>query len=402
MSTARPPMGPAYPPAGPAHPPTAPAYPFQQSHESALPVLPTRYHGLWHSPRWRVWRPVVGTLVGGVLWFAASTVAFVVAMVIDVASGRSTAEEYYPSLAGGGGFTPALFIANNVGLACSIPIVWLVARLHGQPIGFVHSVIGRFRWRWFGWCLAVLLPIWIVFTVADAFLEGGGLDGLAVNGDTVVLILGILLTTPLQCAGEEWFFRGGINRLVAGCFPQRTKTLGIVSALVGGAVSSFCFMLAHMAQDPWLNIGYFCFGAAACLLCYCTGGLEASTAMHIINNMTAMALMPFSDISHMMDRSEGTGSPWSLLQLAVIAIAAALICRRARARGLDVVSGPEPAPAPGPWPQAVMTGAWPSSDPASFPPPAAYPPPAPSPLQGVPPVPPTVDGAGAPQVEPPR
>ncbi|WP_316667393.1 type II CAAX prenyl endopeptidase Rce1 family protein [uncultured Propionibacterium sp.] len=335
MSTAYPPM--ACPPRPAAH---------QQPYESGLPVQPTRYHGLWRSPRWRVWRPIVGALVGGVLWFVALSVFSTIGVGIDLAGGRyGSFQEYLREAATGGGLTPAIFIANNLALACSIPIVWLVARLHSQPIGFVHSVTGRFRWRWFGHCLLVLLPVWVVFIAVETLLAGG-FDGLAVTADTPVLILGVLLTTPIQCAGEEWFFRGGINRLVASCFPQRTRTLGIVSALVGGAVSSLCFMRAHSAQDPWLNITYFGFAVVACLMCYRTGGLEASTAMHILNNMTSMVFVPFSDISRMFDRSEGTGSPASLLQLVVLAIAAALTCWRARARGLATTSEPEPVPAP--------------------------------------------------------
>ncbi|SPF67568.1 CAAX protease self-immunity [Propionibacterium ruminifibrarum] len=356
-----------------AYPPTAyPPMPvvWQQPYEPELPTTPVRYHGLWRSARWRVWRPVVGALVAGVLWFAATIGFGLAAIVMTLSGGDVSADDYVEQLTTGGGLTPELFIMNNLALACSIPIVWLVARIHSQPIGFVHSVTGRFRWRWFGGCLLMFLPLWVVFIALSMILTGTGLGGLSVNDDTVVLLLGLLLTTPIQCAGEEWFFRGGINRLVASCFPQRTRTLRIVSAVTGCAVSSLFFMLAHGAQDPWLNIFYVGFGIGCCLMCYHTGGLEASTAMHIINNMTAMALLPFSDISHLMDRSEGAGSPLSLLQLVFIAVATVLVCWRARARGLATTSTPAPAapPAPaGPWPQAVPVPAAPYGAPVPVP-----------------------------------
>lgn len=339
-----------FPPADSARPPMsqqAPTTAWQQFSDSGLPLTPTRYHGMWRSPRWRAWRPIVGALVGLVLLVFASIVFSNIGTIIDLTSGRTTREELLEQARNGAVLlTPARFIANNLALASSIPIVWLVARLHAQPRGFVQSVTGHFRWRWFGSCLAMLLPLWIVVVVIDDLVEGTGLDGLAVNGDTVVLIIGILLTTPLQSAGEEWLFRGGVNRLVGSCFPQRTRMLTIISAFIGGAVSSVLFMLVHFAQDPWLNLSYLCFGAVASFVCYRTGGLEASTAMHIINNLTAMAFLPFSDISHLFDRQAGTGSPAELIQIALLFVAAALIIWRARARGLTELSEPEPAPAP--------------------------------------------------------
>ncbi|VEH90994.1 CPBP family intramembrane glutamic endopeptidase [Propionibacterium australiense] len=341
----------AYPPT--VYPPMPAPWPLPP--EPALPTTPVRYHGLWRSPRWRVWRPIVGALVAGALWFAAALVLSMLAIATTIARQGIAVQDYLEQILTGGGFTPELFITNNLALACSIPIAWLVARIHSQPIRFVHSVTGRFRWRWFGGCLLMFLPLWGVFITLSVVLSDEGMGELSVNENTVVLLLGVLLTTPIQCAGEEWFFRGGINRLVASCFPQHTRTLGLVSAVTGCVVSSFFFMLAHGAQDPWLNIFYFGFGVAACLMCYRTGGLEASTAMHIVNNMTAMITLPFSDISHMMDRTDGAGSPLSLLQLGFVALAVLLVYWRARARRLAVTCEPAAQPmVAGHWPQGVQ------------------------------------------------
>lgn len=148
------------------------------------------------------------------------------------------------------------------------------------------------------------------------------------------MIAGVLVTTPLQCAGEEFGFRGLVNRAVASFVPQNTRIRALISALMGGVGSSLLFMLAHSAQDPWLNLFYFCFGAGACYLCHVSGGLEASMAMHIVNNMTSMVFLPFMDFSRLFDRAEGSGNAWGLIQLAAVAGGAAIITWRVKRRGI--------------------------------------------------------------------
>jgi membrane protease YdiL (CAAX protease family) len=126
------------------------------------------------------------------------------------------------------------------------------------------------------------------------------------------MIIVVLLTTPLQCAGEEYGLRGLINRLFGSYWSSR------VSFWVGGVVSSLLFAYLHSAQDIFLNIFYFSFGLLSCWMAWRSGGLEAGIAMHVVNNMFAMAVLPFSDISGMMNRQAGSASAWDVLPLAAV------------------------------------------------------------------------------------
>ena len=146
---------------------------------------------------------------------------------------------------------------------------------------------------------------------------------------TVLLTVGIILTTPFQCAGEEYLFRGLEQRLVASYI--RPETLGWILATL---VSSATFMWLHSAQDPWLNVYYFAFGVAASWITWRSGGLEASVAIHIVNNVISEAFMPFTDFSGMFDRSVGTGDPLVLIHVAVMVGAVALLTWQARRRGV--------------------------------------------------------------------
>ncbi len=308
----------------------------------SLPVVATRYHGFWRTPRWAPWKPLLGLFIGVAGYLLLSLLLSGLALLIDSATGRIGIAEHAEQLQQGGGLTPSLFILNNLSLAACILLAWAVGAIHGQRPGWMSSVVGHFRWRWFFSCIGWLLPLWVLMALVSSFVPAlaGDSTPLRVNRDTWIMIAGVLLTTPLQCVGEEFGFRGLLNRAVASFVPQDTKVRALVSAWLGGAVSSVLFMFAHSADDPWLNLFYFCFGAVACYLCHVSGGLEASSAMHIVNNMSSMVFLPFTDFSRMFDRSEGTGSPWGLAQLVVVVTGAAIITWRVQRRGIVAVAAP--------------------------------------------------------------
>ena len=70
-----------------------------------------------------------------------------------------------------------------------------------------------------------------------------------------------------------------------------------------------------------------------------TGGLEA-IAIHVANNVVAEVLLPWSDISGMMDRSAGVGDATILIHVAVITAIGVALTVIGRRRGLT----PEPIP----------------------------------------------------------
>lgn len=323
-------------------PPVAPGYPAQAVptgvpqpgmpcglvppvffRKPTLPVEPADYARFWRSPAYRLWQSIIVLLLGIVLFFVASLVFSVVAVIIDASTGRQS----FADLASGGmqglKITPAIFVANNLGLAALILIAILAGRgVMGQPAGYISSVLGRFRWKWLGRCLLVILPLWIVYHGVSTYLASMAADlpELHSSADTMPLLIGILLTTPLQCAGEEYGFRGLANRAVASLFGNEK-----VGWAVGAVVSSLLFMAAHVATDLWLNLFYFTFGLAACVMVWKTGGLEASIALHIINNVLAMGVLPWIGLEGLFDRGSGTAGPEVLIGIVAVALATGLV-----------------------------------------------------------------------------
>ncbi len=130
------------------------------------------------------------------------------------------------------------------------------------------------RWKFLFFCLLVEVG------VSAVILPLSGLAGAFSGGEQVAtqplsfaawlpFAVVILLTTPLQAAGEEYGFRGyGLQALGAWV---RNPWFGIV-------VTSLLFAAAHGGQSLPLFLNRFVFGMVAGYLTVRTGGLEARSA----------------------------------------------------------------------------------------------------------------------------
>jgi membrane protease YdiL (CAAX protease family) len=238
--------------------------------------------------------------------------------------------------------TPTVFLVNNIAIALDIVVCTALSyAFFRQGFGWLVSVVGRFRWKWAAIALGIFAAGYAIQMVVDILVEGSssfGLNDLTLKPYTWLLIVGILVTTPFQCAGEEFQARAFLPRLIAAIIPFRWVGL-VLSALVPSVV----FMLMHDAQDPWLNFNYFCVALMMWWLAYRTGGIEASIALHVVNNLFSEWTMPFTDISDMFDRSVGTGSPTVLIYLAVQLALVVIVDIVARRRGIVRMSAPAAA-----------------------------------------------------------
>jgi membrane protease YdiL (CAAX protease family) len=282
---------------------------------------------------------VLAAVLGLAAFFVVSIILSAVWVAVELATGSMTLESL-SQLNMSNVVTPSFFLLNNLSLVACIGIAMAFAAIFfRQRPGWLASVQGRFRWGFFGRCLLIAAPIIAVDLVAEALIAGPW--ELRLRDHTVFMIVVILLTTPLQCAGEEYLCRGLINRGF-GSLPKG-RTAGVAT---GALVSTAVFAVLHGATDPYLIVFYCFFGLACCLLAWKTGGLEAAIAVHAANNVLGMWMVPFTDFSGMFDRGAGTGSPVVLLQMAALALACWLILRQAKRLGLPE-TGPPPAVTPG-------------------------------------------------------
>lgn len=274
-----------------------------------------RYDELQRRGPAGAWRPLAGIPLLLVIFFAGQLVLSIVVTLVLVAGGDS-ADEAVDKLSGDVA-TPSFLALVNLGWAAAIPAVWVVARLlHGQTPGWVTSVAGALRWRWFAVCLGLALLALGLTLVASAVLPDQGAGSLDTSGganpwtSTVRdFLLVIVLLTPLQAAGEEYVFRGYLAQAFGGLAARAGSGGGAAVAVV---VPALLFALAHgLGQDVPVFFDRFAFGLVAGLLVILTGGLEAGIAMHVLNNFLAFGLaLAFSDMTEALNPTGG--SWWSI------------------------------------------------------------------------------------------
>jgi membrane protease YdiL (CAAX protease family) len=237
---------------------------------------------------YRPWRPLVGLAVLVVLAVGLLPIfALVVPLGWAIADGHQTTY-YVDRLSDKPVTTPVLAYTNVVlgGLAIA---AWTTIRtVHRMRPRWLSSVVPGFRWRWLGVCAATASVICLAQACA-ALVAGGGSGPTGAGSSTgtqVSLALVVLLTTPLQAAGEEYFFRGYLNQAI-GAYVR--------GPWVPMVVTSVLFALAHGAQNGPLFADRLSFGLIAAFVVWRTGGLEAGITWHVVNNLVVLLYAAATD-----------------------------------------------------------------------------------------------------------
>lgn len=303
---------------------------------SVLPVVPREYHEFYRTPSRRWWRPLLALLGFVLVWVVVATVIVLTATGVDLASGQVTPEELLEQRV-----TPTLFLANNLTLAAAIPLAFLAHwAASGQRPRWLSSIAGGFRWTLFLRFALLALPAYLVTVIVEGLVTDSW-SGLEIGRDTAFLILTVVLTTPFQAAGEEFAIRGFLARVVGSWFPARR-----VGMVVAAAVGSLTFAGLHLAADPWLNAFYLLVGVTMSILVWRTGGLEAAVALHVVNNLLSLMIVPFTGLDGIFDRGAGAGDPWVLLPAGAVVVSAALMLWQARRLRLTSATAPGAPPRP--------------------------------------------------------
>lgn len=210
---------------------------------------------------------------------------------------------------------PFGLVVGHLGLAMLIPIsAGLVLFLHHVRPGYLSSVAGHLRWRWLFMTLGIAVAaLGAVLLAQNLTAFGGAPWELRAQDGAAVFIAVMLLTTPLQAAAEEYFFRGYLMQAFGGI--ARSPWVGIIT-------SAAVFTLFHGSSDPALIVDRFCFGVLAGWLVWVTGGLEAAIAAHVVNNVASFTLAALTtSMAEVKAVTEVTwsGAAWDIARFALFA-----------------------------------------------------------------------------------
>lgn len=267
-------------------------------------------------------RGLFGVLLGLATFLVATPVVTQLVLLggWNVAGQPGSFAEYYR--AGRAFETPLGMAASHLGLAVLLPtalaLVLLVHHVHPR---WLHSVQPGFRWRY---ALGALLIATVVLNLVMYVTAAGWTWQLRPQADFGWFLLVVVLTSPLQAAAEEYFFRGYLLQALQSVL--RLPWAGIVG-------SALVFALFHGTQNLPLFLGRFGFGVLAGFLVLRTGGLEAAIAAHIVNNVFAFFWAGLTTSIAAVKATQEIG--WlelasDLLGFALFAVAAIWLARRMR------------------------------------------------------------------------
>lgn len=244
------------------------------------PPTGVSYPQLLRTQGYAWWRSLLGVVVSISLYLLLVAVVsqVVIGIGFQIASPDGTFAAFYQKSVAFG--TAVGVLGTNLGIAALTPIAFVVIMVvHQLRPRWLGSVRPGLRWRMLlislgiaAVALAINLVLSIVTNPQERFAP--------ISHAWVYLVI-ILITSPLQAAGEEYLFRGYLLQAFGSIVS--TPWFGVI-------VSSLVFALFHGTQNLPLFIDRFAFGLLAAVLVWRTGGIEAGIAAHAINNVYAFGL----------------------------------------------------------------------------------------------------------------
>ena len=239
-------------------------------------MRPVPEHEYPTYPRWfisyRWFKPLLAGLLFSVLYLGVN-VAIVLAGAINQGGLESVMNiaGSYDNM----DVSSAPGILLNLGtLAIAIPLLALTALIvRDRPFSSYSSARGGWDWGLFGRMMLLALVICGVPNLVWILLDHEPLN----NRFTIATFLLLTVMGPLQCIAEEYMFRGLIMQTFGGWFRLPAAAV-ILQALI------------FMAMHPYNLTGKLTILATGCmmgLMAWISRGIEASSAIHIVNNMVA-------------------------------------------------------------------------------------------------------------------
>lgn len=163
-------------------------------------------------------------------------------------------------------FAPSLYIASKI--------------LHDRPFNSYSSSHGGWRWKLYFKCLIVPFIIYMILTIISIATGDAG-DGIIKFSAATLIIYLILI--PLQCISEEYMYRGLL-----------LQTLGswLNIPIIAIIMQAIIFGLTH-AYNSLGVVAIIFSGIVYGIIAWKANGLEASSAIHTINNLTVFITTGF-------------------------------------------------------------------------------------------------------------
>ena len=227
------------------------------------------------------YKPLLATLVGIGFFMVFSVGLMIIGDIIATNQGYDLQKLVFGGYDTLDAYTPLGAVLSLGGVAIMLPAVFLGNKIiNARPVSSISSSRGGFDFAVFFKCFAAgLVLIALPMTILNLFTNENA-------GAVRFTVLGFILCTilvPLQCIAEEYVFRGQFMTMFGAW---------IKFPIIPIILQTILFAAAH----PYNVIGVISVAVMGLILgicAYITNGLEASCALHIINNMIAFYFTGF-------------------------------------------------------------------------------------------------------------
>lgn len=251
------------------------------NNEQGLLNVPKNYlRSMKARPKYKWYKPLLAVILAAVLYLIFTGIIYIVAIIFNIPMPGLVEEPLVPGQYMDTDMTDPVQIAfTALSIGVMIPAAGIAAKITGLGgLKSLSSVSNGLRWRLIA---KIALPI---FALTAVFILGENLVSLALDGRLSELsnatfapaaLIAILIFFPLQCAGEEYVFRGLLAQTFGAWIP-----VAVIALILQG----IAFGLSH-GYDMATNASIVLNGILWGWLTAKTGGLEASICLHASNNV---------------------------------------------------------------------------------------------------------------------
>lgn len=175
--------------------------------------------------------------------------------------------------------TEAGQIYSDLGIIIILPALYVATKvIKDRPLSSYASSRGGFNYRLYFKALLIPIIIYVIFEIINIFTVG--IKG--TNHFSITFFIVCLILVPLQCISEEFAFRGLIMQSIGSWVKIPVLTI-VIQAIIFAALHGYNNLGVLIIFISGLVMGFFAWK---------TNGIEISSAVHTINNLSsALAVM---------------------------------------------------------------------------------------------------------------
>lgn len=164
-------------------------------------------------------------------------------------------------------------------MALTIPALYIASKIvRDRPFSSYSSSRGGWNWKIYFKCLTIPFAVYFAYYAISMLLNN---QSVGTSHISLMAIIIALIIIPAQCIAEEHLFRGWLMQTLGAWFKNPVIAV-IIQAVIFGVVHTYNSLGVISVAISGVLYGW---------LSWKTNGLEASSALHSINNLTVFSLV---------------------------------------------------------------------------------------------------------------